>query len=55
MIKIDKVLSILLMLYKNSLIRKIRLISKFMTSQPGKQQLQYTHCPISQKVKAIRQ
>ena len=27
---------------KNGLIRKIRLISKSMTSQPGKKQLQYT-------------
>ena len=26
-----------LVMYKNGLIRKIRLISKFMTSQPGKQ------------------
>ena len=35
---------------KNSLI--IRWISKFMTSQPGLKQLQYTYCPISHKVKA---
>ena len=30
-----------------------RLISKFMTSQPGKQTIQYTYCPISQEVKTI--
>ena len=37
---------------EGDLIRKIRLISKYMTSQPGKQ-LQYTHSLISQEVKAI--
>ena len=34
---------------KNGLIRKIRLISKFMTSQPG---LQYTYCLISYEGKS---
>ena len=29
------------------------LISRLMTSQPEKKQLQYTYCPISQKVKSI--
>ena len=43
-----------LIMYKNGLVKKIRLISKLMTSQLGKQ-LQYTYCPISQEVKAIRQ
>ena len=37
---------------KNGLIRKIRLISKFMTSQLVKKQLQYTYCAISREVKA---
>ena len=35
-------------------LRMIRLISKFMTSQPRKKQLQYSYCPISQEEKAIR-
>ena len=37
---------------KNGLIKNIKLISKFMTSQPVSKQLQFTHCPISHKVKA---
>ena len=37
------------------LIRKIKLISNSMTSQPGKQkELQYTNCPICHEVKARR-
>ena len=40
---------------KNGLIRKIRLISKFMMSQPVNKQWQYTYWTISQEVKAIRQ
>ena len=36
-LKIFKFLSWILVMYKNSLIRKIRLISKLMMSQPGKQ------------------
>ena len=40
-------------MWKNDLIRKIKLISKFMMSEPGKKQLQYTYCPISQEVKGI--
>ena len=44
---------------ENGLIRNLRLISKFLTSQPRKQtinkQLQYTYCPVSQEVKATRQ
>ena len=39
---------------QNNLIR--RLISKFLTSQPGLQTIAtYTYCQISQEVKAIRQ
>ena len=41
-------------MYKNGLIRK-RLILKFVTSQSGKKQLQFTYCPISEDVKATRQ
>ena len=40
---------------KNGLIRKIKLISKFMTSEPGNTELQYTYCSISHKLKATRQ
>ena len=40
---------------KNDLIRKIKLISKLMASQPGKQTMQYRYCSISQEVKGIRQ
>ena len=36
-------------------VRKIRLISKLMTSQPGYKQLQYTYCQISHEVKAVKQ
>ena len=39
------------MFRRQRLIRKIRLISKFMTLQPGYKQLQYTYCLISQHVK----
>ena len=48
----------LLAMWKNSLIRKFRLISKSMTSQTGKQAIAihiYTYCLISQEVKVIRQ
>ena len=38
-------------MYGNDLVKKIRLISDFMTSQPGK----YTYCPISREVKEIGQ
>ena len=37
---------------KNGLIRNIRLIPKFMTSQPINKQLQYTYYSISHKVNA---
>ena len=37
---------------KNGLIRKVRLISKFMASQPGLQTIAITYCPISHKLKA---
>ena len=40
---------------KNGLIRKIKLISKSMTSEPGNTELQYTYCSISHKLKATRQ
>ena len=38
-LKIFKLLSGLIQINKNSLIRKIRLISKFVTSQPGQQMI----------------
>ena len=38
-LKIFKLLSGLVQINKNSLIRKIRLISKFVTSQPGQQMI----------------
>ena len=38
-------------MYKNSLVRKIRLISKFMMSQPVNKQLHCTYCPIPQEVR----
>ena len=41
-------------MYKNGLIRKTRLILKFMTSQLVNKQLQYTYYPISQEVKTTR-
>ena len=42
-----------LVVYKNGLMRKIRLISKFIGSQPEKKKkLQYICCLISQEVKA---
>ena len=44
----------ILVMYKNDLIGKKWLISKFMTLEPDKQ-LQHTYCAISQEVKAIRQ
>ena len=41
---------------KNCNIRKIRLISKFMTSQAGvNKQLQYIYCPISYEIKTTEQ
>ena len=40
-----------LVMYKNGLIRKIRLLSKFMVSRPGKQTIAIHYCPISQKSK----
>ena len=42
-----------LVMYRNESIRNIRLISKFIKSQPSKQ-LQYTYCPIYHEVNAIR-
>ena len=46
-----------LVMYKSGLTRKIRFISKFMTSQNCRvsNQLQYTYYPVSQEVKTIRQ
>ena len=44
-----------LIMYQKNLIRKIRLILKFMTPQPGWKNLQYTYWPISQEVKTTRQ
>ena len=44
-----------LVMQKNGLIKTIRLILKFMTSQPWKQSIAIHTFPISQKVKAIRQ
>ena len=44
-----------LVINKNGLIRKIRLISKFMGSQPVKETIAMPYSPISQEVKAIRQ
>ena len=47
-----------LAMWKKSLIRKFRLISKSMTSQTGKEAIAihiYTYCLISQEVKVIRQ
>ena len=38
-----------LVIWKVGLIRKIRLVLKFMTSQLGRKQLQYIYCPISQE------
>ena len=45
----------LLVMHKTGLIRKIRLISRFMTSQPRNRQIQYIYCPVSQEEKTIRQ
>ena len=47
----------ILVVYKNSLIKMLRLISEFLTSQTGQQiaiqlQLEYTYCPVSQEVKS---
>ena len=42
-------------MYKNGLIRKIRLTSKVMTPQPGKQANAIHILPKSQEVMAIRQ
>ena len=40
---------------KNGLIRKIKLTSKFVTSQPGLQIItKYIYCPISHNLKATR-
>ena len=44
-----------LVIYKNGLIKKIRFVSKFMRQNLVNKQLQYTYCPVSQKVKTIRQ
>ena len=46
-----------LVMWQNGSITKLRrLFSNFMTSQPGQQTfvIQYTYCPISWDVKAIR-
>ena len=40
---------------KNGLIRKVRLISKFIRHNLVNKQLQYAYCPISHEVKTIRQ
>ena len=40
---------------KTGLIRKIRLISKFMIPQPVNKYFQHTYLPMSQEVKTIRQ
>ena len=37
------------------MIRKIKLISKFMTSQAGYKQSQYAYCPTSQEAKGTKQ
>ena len=42
-------------MWKNGLIEKFRLASKFMTSQSANKQLQYTYCQIPQEVKTIKQ
>ena len=54
-LEVFKFLSWLLVMQKNGLIRKIRLISKFITSNLERNQSQYTYISISQEVKAIRQ
>ena len=43
-----------IVMLKNSLIRKIRVISKFMTCKLVNKKLQYTYCPISHEVTATR-
>ena len=40
---------------ENGLIRKIRLIAKFMTSNTLNKQLQYTFCPISHEIRTTKQ
>ena len=47
-----KILFILIM-QENGLIRKLWLVSKFMTLYTGKQIIHYTYCPISQEAKVI--
>ena len=55
-LKIFKFLSWLFWSYrKSSLIRKTRLISTFWRHSLVKKQLQYTYCPISHEIKAVRQ
>ena len=54
-VKIFKFCLDFLVMYKNGLIKKIRLVSKFMCQNLVNKQLQYTYCPVSQKVKTIRQ
>ena len=54
-VKIFKFCLDFLVIYKNGLIKKIRLVSKFMRQNLVNKQLQYTYCPVSQKVKTIRQ
>ena len=40
-------------MYKNDFVKKIKLISKFMSHRVNKQ-LQYTYCPISQDIKEMK-
>ena len=54
-VKIFKFCLDFLVIYKNGLIKKIRFVSKFMRQNLVNKQLQYTYCPVSQKVKTIRQ
>ena len=46
--KIFKVLS-----WENDSIKRLRTVLKFMTSQPGNKQLQYTYCPIIHEVNIV--
>ena len=54
-LKIFKFCLDFLVMWKNGLIRKIRLISKFMTSQPEKQTIAMLVLPNISRSKAVRQ
>ena len=54
-LKIFKFVFDFLVMYKNGLIGKMRLILKFMMHNLVNKQLQYLYCPISQELKATRQ